>query len=105
MATAFIPLLILRFVQGIQWGIATSAYFTAVVDVIPLKKRGRGIGYFGLAFNIAMAVGPAAGLFIMGDSRYTLLFNTALIISLIGASLLFFINYPKFIRPEGLRFS
>ncbi len=104
-ATLFIPLLFLRFLHGLQWGVATSAYFTAAVDLIPVNKRGRGIGYFGLAFNIAMAIGPAAGLLIMGTDRYGWLFNSAFVLSIIGAGLLFFVNYPKFERHESLRFT
>jgi len=104
-ATLFIPLLVLRFLHGLQWGIATSAYFTAAVDVIPMKKRGRGIGYFGLAFNIAMAVGPAVGLLIMGKDRYSMLFYSALLLSLIGAAFLFFVRFPKFEKPDSLKFS
>lgn len=104
-AVLFIPLLIIRFLQGIQWGISTSAYFTAAVDIIPLKKRGRGIGYFGLAFNIAMAIGPAAGLLIMGNGRYSLLFISGFILSMLGALLLFRVRFPKFERPHHLRFS
>ena len=104
-ATLFIPLLVLRFIHGLQWGVATSAYFTAAVDVIPVKKRGRGIGYFGLAFNIAMAIGPAAGLLIMGQGRYKWLFISALLLSFIGATFLFFVRYPRFQRSQTLKFS
>ncbi len=104
-ALLFVPLLFVRFLQGLQWGVSTSAYFTAAVDIIPMKKRGRGIGYFGLAFNIAMAVGPAAGIFIMGDGRFNLLFISGLVLSLIGTSILFLVKFPRYERPANLKFS
>ena len=39
----FIPLLVLRFLHGLQWGVATSAYFTAVVDIIPVDLKSYGV--------------------------------------------------------------
>lgn len=104
-AVLFLPLLVVRFFHGLQWGVASSAYFTAAVDIVPYRKRGRGIGYFGLAFNLAMAIGPAAGLYIMGDDRYTWLFMSGFGLSVIGAILLFFVKFPPFQRPEHLKFS
>lgn len=104
-ALLFVPLLIMRFLHGLQWGVSTSAYFTAAVDIIPLKKRARGIGYFGLAFNIAMAVGPALGLLIMKDDRYELLFYSGLALSFMGSLFLFLVKFPRFIKPPNLHFS
>lgn len=104
-ALMFLPLLIIRFVHGIQWGISTSAYFTAAVDIIPQKKRGRGIGYFGLAFNLAMALGPAIGLLILGVNSFSLLFISACVLSFLGAFILFFTKFPIFKKPTDLHFS
>jgi len=104
-AVLFVPLLIMRFLHGMQWGVSTSAYFTAAVDIIPLRKRARGIGYFGLAFNIAMAIGPALGLLIMGNDRYDLLFFSGLALSFIGSLFLFLVRFPRFVKPPNLHFS
>lgn len=103
--TLIIPLLILRFLHGLNWGVSTSAVFTVVVDIVPHKKRGRGLGYVGLGFNLAMAIGPVLGLMIMGDDRYNALFYGAFALSLLGCGVFALVRYPVFKRPEGLKFS
>lgn len=103
--TLFIPLLMLRFVHGLNWGVATSAVFTVIVDIVPMKKRGRGLGYSGLAFNLAMAVGPVLGLILMGDSRYNLMFYGAFGFAVAGSLIFLTVKYPSFTRPQGLIFS
>jgi len=99
-AILFIPLLILRFVHGLLWGASTSAYFATVVDIIPVRKRGRGIGYFGLAFNLAMVIGPAIGILIMADDRYGWLFYSTFFISMLGIVFLYLFKFPSVRKPE-----
>ena len=101
----FIPLLILRFFHGLNWGISTSAVFTSVVDIVPLKKRGRGLGYSGLSFNLAMAIGPIIGLAIMGNGRYTAMFYGAFALAVMGSIIFMRVRFPAFSKPDGLHFS
>ncbi len=56
--------IVLRIVQGIAFGMVTVSGNTIVIDIMPSSRRGEGLGYYGLANNIAMAVGPMAGLFL-----------------------------------------
>lgn len=67
-ATAVLPLaaslgalLALRAVQGVGWGLATTAIASLVADLAPAARRGEAIGIWGLAPTVAMALGPAAG--------------------------------------------
>ncbi len=67
-ATACLPfaaslpaLLALRAVQGVGWGLATTAISSLVADLAPAARRGEAIGIWGLAPTVAMALGPAAG--------------------------------------------
>lgn len=55
------PLLVVRGVQGIGWGLATTAIASLVADLAPAERRGEAIGVWGLAPTVAMALGPAAG--------------------------------------------
>ena len=59
---AFFPvvgiILAIRFVHGIGWGIASTAASTIASDVIPKKRFGEGIGYFGLSASLALAFAP-----------------------------------------------
>ena len=63
------------------------------------------MGYAGLAFNLAMAIGPVIGLAIMGEGRFKLMFYSAFIVALVGSIVLFGVNFPEFKRPDGLKFS
>ena len=64
----------LRLAHGFIWGLMTTAAQTAVADIVPPLRRGEGIGLFGLFFAIAMAVGPMAGMWMIGVLDYTHLF-------------------------------
>ncbi|MGJ9458297.1 MFS transporter [Oceanobacillus sp. CF4.6] len=67
-------LIIIRMVQGIGWGFSTTAGGTIATDLIPPKRRGEGMGYFGLSGNIALAFGPALGLTLAGILPFSWLF-------------------------------
>ncbi len=61
-ATSIALLVMIRIMHGLSFGLSSVGGNTLVIDVVPSAKRGEGIGYFGVANNIAMAVGPMAGL-------------------------------------------
>lgn len=60
-------IIIARILHGIGFGLSTTFAAALVVDVIPSERRGEGIGYFGLGSTVAMALTPAAGLFIIKE--------------------------------------
>lgn len=105
LALSLFPLLILRFLHGLNWGASTTAGFTLVVDLVPVEKRGRGIGYFGLSFTVAMSIGPLIGLKVMGTDHFTALFLVAGAVSFLGILMASLVKYPHFKRPENLRFN
>jgi len=104
-AVTLLPLLILRFLHGLNWGASTTAGFTLVVDLVPVEKRGRGIGYFGLSFTVAMSIGPVIGLKVMGQDHFTTLFLVAGAVSVAGILMAGLVRYPEFKRPENMKFS
>jgi predicted MFS family arabinose efflux permease len=67
-------LFIMRIIQGIGWGFSTTASGTIATDLIPAKRRGEGMGYYGLSGNLALAFGPTLGLSLAGYINFTLLF-------------------------------
>ena len=75
-------LFFMRFIQGIGWGFSTTASGTIASDIIPPKRRGEGMGYYGLSGNIALAFGPSLGLTLVGVLSYTQLF---IICAILGA--------------------
>lgn len=66
--TSVMLLLLARCVHGLGWGVVTVTSGTLAADVIPAARRGEGIGYFGLASTLAMALAPAIGLGILNGS-------------------------------------
>lgn len=78
-------LLIMRMIFGIGFGMSSTAFPTMASDVIPVKRMGEGMGYFGLSTSLAMSIGPVIGLAILNSSGFTVLtWATALVILIIA---------------------
>lgn len=84
--SASIPLFSgLRALHGVAFGIVTVGGYTIVVDIMPKSRRGEGLGYYGMANNMAMAIGPMTGLFIHNSGAgYTALFMCGLLMCGVG---------------------
>lgn len=54
--------LLLRFLHGIGFGMATTVVGAIVASFIPPSRRGEGMGYFIMSMNLAMVLGPFIGL-------------------------------------------
>lgn len=83
-AVTITSIIILRFAQGLTWGITTVSGSTIATDNIPASKRGEGIGYFALSTTLGMSVGPIIGLFICHQWGYTTMFVSGCLISVIS---------------------
>ena len=101
-ASGVIALLFVRFAHGLTWGVLTTSSSTIAVDIIPKKRRGEGIGVFGLSMTIGMAIGPMIAIAIAGDSNYSRVFYSAIALSFIGFSLALTISYPSN-KPKGVK--
>ncbi|WP_421383718.1 MFS transporter [Bacillus salacetis] len=55
-------LLMVRFLHGIGFGMATTAAGSIAALTVPDSRRGEGMGYFILSTNFAMVIGPFLGL-------------------------------------------
>jgi len=75
---------VLRFIQGLGWGISTISGSTVAVDIIPSEKRGEGIGYYSLSTTLGMSVGPVIGLFLVHHGNYFAMFLGMLVFSIIA---------------------
>lgn len=58
----FILLIVVRIVQGMCFGIASTTITTAVIDVIPSHRLSEGLGYISLAGTLTNAIGPVAAI-------------------------------------------
>jgi MFS family permease len=93
-AGVFSLILIIRFAHGLVWGVATTTGSTLIVDIVPAPRRGEGIGLYGIAMTIPMAMGPFTGLQLTRDDNYTLMFFCAGALAFAGFLLTLLINYP-----------
>lgn len=85
MAAGILVLFIfLRILHGFAFGMVSVAGNTIVIDILPSSRRGEGLGYYGLANNIAMSFGPMTGLFMHGVFSYEVIFACSLISGSLG---------------------
>lgn len=91
-----IPVLIaFRIINGIGFSAGSTAIATVVADILPKNKLAEGIGYFGISNNVAQAIGPLIGLYIIQGYGYTALFGAVTAISIVGMLCAFPVNYYK----------
>ncbi|MBS4195415.1 MFS transporter [Lederbergia citri] len=91
----FSGLLILRFIQGIWFSIATTASGSLAADNVPMSRRGAGLGYFTMSTNLAVVLGPILSLTIVQTLSFNALFIFMSVFMVIGASLSLTIRADK----------
>ncbi|WP_405156237.1 MFS transporter [Paenibacillus sp. FSL K6-0108] len=83
-AAGIAVLLLLRMVFGIGFGMSSTAFPTMASDIVPVKRMGEGMGYFGLSTSLAMSMGPIIGVTVLqGAGFVTLMLCTAGVIAVI----------------------
>jgi len=81
-----VPLLMaVRVFHGVGWAAFGTAASALAADLAPLSRRGEAMGYFGVGMNVAMAIGPALGVFLVGWAGYGSLFLTAMVLGAAAA--------------------
>ncbi|MFD2214468.1 MFS transporter [Metabacillus endolithicus] len=88
-------LFFMRVIQGIGWGFSTTASGTIASDIIPPKRRGEGMGYYGLSGNIALAFGPSLGLSLAGMITFKQLFLICAFLGVVALILSSRIQYKQ----------
>lgn len=81
-------LLLVRVIQGVGLGLATTATGTIVSQVIPPSRNGEGISYFSISVVLSTAIGPLIGILLIEAFNYTSIFifsTTVGVLSLIMA--------------------
>jgi predicted MFS family arabinose efflux permease len=70
LAGSIFVLLLLRMVFGAGFGLVSTAFPTMASNVVPMKRMGEGMGYFGLSTTLAMSLGPIAGAALLHDAGF-----------------------------------
>ena len=81
---AFEALLVLRFVQGVGFSIITTAAVSLAADIVPVARKGTGLGYFTMSTNLAVVLGPLIALSIIQTFSFDVLFFVLSILMVIG---------------------
>jgi MFS family permease len=95
-------LISVRLAHGFFLGAASTASSTLVIDIMPAQRRGEGLGYFGMMSNLAMAMGPMAGMFLHESfsHNYDIIFGVAIAACGIGWVVAAFIKAPP--KPKSV---
>jgi len=90
---------LMRVLHGFAFGMVTTAGNTLIVDILPSSRRGEGLGYFGIANNLAMAIGPMVGLMLHESTgSFDIIFYSALTSGVLG-----FLFASQIITPQKLK--
>ncbi|MEC0092743.1 MFS transporter [Paenibacillus macquariensis] len=82
-------LLTMRVLFGIGFGMGSTTLPTMASGVIPTRRLGEGLGYFGLSTSIALSLGPVIGTFLLDQHGFTTLVYATLGLSLLILPLIY----------------
>ncbi|MDD2411534.1 MAG: MFS transporter [Bacteroidales bacterium] len=94
-SASYVPLIVLRILHGVSWGILTTAGNTLAMDLLPEEKKGEGMGFYGLAFTLAMAIGPFIASFVLNIGNFGVLFIAAGFLAFSGMGTILMVGFPK----------
>lgn len=90
----FVPLLILRFIHGLSFGLVSTATGAIAANVVPRERHGEGIGYFAMAANLAVVLGPFVGLTLLQFVSFQTLFVSLSIITFAAVLFAMLVTVP-----------
>ncbi|WP_040203818.1 MFS transporter [Neobacillus jeddahensis] len=94
--------LIIRLLHGIGFGMATTAVGTIVADLIPVSRRGEGMGYFVMSTNMAMVIGPFIGLLAIQEWGPQVLFILSVIVAIMALLTGLSVKQPHLEQPSQI---
>ncbi|MDB2075123.1 MFS transporter [Clostridium paraputrificum] len=98
-------IIFLRVMQGVGFGISSTAIATIVTDVTPESRMLEGIGYSGVGITITTAIGPSIALALVGENydKFNVLFIVTAAVALFTILLSFKLSYKEVVskKEEG----
>lgn len=104
----FTLLLFLRFFHGIWFSLVTTVGGAIAADIIPPERRGEGLGYYGIAMNIAIVAGPFIALTLqplMAAKTIFMVFSMIMIIGFFCALAVRVEEAPPLVRESKHKFT
>ncbi|WP_025730127.1 MFS transporter [Atopobacter phocae] len=80
-----------RLLNGLSYGVVSTATNAIVTAYIPPAQRGEGINYYGLSTSLAAAIGPFIGMILLNlvDFHWIIYFAIALVLIVLVSSFMF----------------
>ena len=91
---------VFRAIQGVGFGVLTTAASTATADVAPASRLGEALGYYGLGQSLGFAIGPSLAIVLTSFAWHETLFAGMGIVALCLIVLGFACRYES--HPERL---
>jgi MFS family permease len=86
--TPVIAMIIIRLVQGVEWGISSTVIAAVISDTVPTKRRGEGMGYYSLSMIVSMSIAPILAITIMNKYSFYIISVACIILICIGSAAL-----------------
>ena len=100
-AVGIVLLLGLRFINGVGFGLETTAGGTLAGDMAPRPRLGEGMGFYTLAVGAPMAIAPAVGMWLAHRGDYVALFLLSALLTAVSLVLCLLIPFPHRSRPPA----
>jgi len=88
-------IILVRIVQGIGWGLASTGAAAIFSNIVPENKRGEGMGYYSLSMIISMALSPLVAIVIMNLYSFKNIALISIALLIIGILFLKGVKMPK----------
>ncbi|WP_035351498.1 MFS transporter [Fictibacillus gelatini] len=88
-------LLLIRIIYGIGFGLTSTTFPTTASDIIPPRKMGEGMGYFGLSTSLSMSIAPVIGLGLLGKFGFPTLIGVTTLLTVLIFPLSKIIRMPS----------
>ncbi|GMA98659.1 MFS transporter [Pelosinus sp. IPA-1] len=80
-------ILVLRFCQGIGWGMTSTVLATIMSDIVSAKRRGEGTGYFALSIILGTSFATVLGIEAMKRYNFDVILTISTILVALGMAL------------------
>ncbi|WP_297421152.1 MFS transporter [Clostridium sp.] len=87
-------IILVRVIQGIGWGLASTGAASIFSNIVPKYKRGEGMGYYSLSMIISMALSPMVAIAIMNLYSFTHIALISIALAVIGILFLSQVKIP-----------
>jgi MFS family permease len=99
LAVSFWGLLMIRMIQGLGSAFLYTAAITGVANRCPESRLGQSLSYYYAAFNIAFALTPSFGMFLINNYGFTLLFLVCIGLTLCSLAIMTRLGRRSVHRP------